>query len=207
MGKEGLSPSAFAYEKMYHALSQHGDITPTMWESICAISSFRRFPKGELLQEEGRGCRHIYFIVKGICSCFLQQEDRESVLAFAKEGEFCTSCHSLFSKNSSFLNIKTLEPTEVICIPATGHETLCREYPEIACLFYKLLELHVCKLEEMIYRMRCFDAMERVTHFMQTDNQKELIKRIPQYYIASYLNMAPETFSKILKSFLSMRSE
>lgn len=187
----------FAYKRLFTHLAQLCTVSESMWEYICDNSTFQSFSKDELLLAEDRECAHIYFIARGFCSCFYQKDGKECVMQFAREGDFCASYHSFLSKNKSFLSIKATEHTDVICIHRDHFEQLWKDYPEFITLFCRILESHVVSIEDRIYRMRSNQAGDRVKHYLRTKEIQNLKKHVPQYSIASYLNMTPETFAKI----------
>lgn len=185
------------YEKMFAVMNNYHPVSESLRELIYDNSTPVRFMKGELLLTENRECNVLFFIVGGFCSCFFNKDGKEGIMRFAGEGDFCTSWHGFLGKQRSLINIKATEDTMVVCFRREHFDKLWEESAEFVAVIYRVLEMFAIESEEKAFRMRSNLAEGRVKHFMDTHEIHYLMKHVPRYNIASYLNMTQETFSKI----------
>lgn len=185
------------YEKMFVAMGGYHPISEELREAVYANSTWLCFSKGELLQVENEHCNTLFFIVEGFCSCYYNKDGKEWCLRFSGDGSFCTSWYSLLGDRRSNVNIKATEETAVIGLSREVFNGLRGEYPDFAAVIQKVMEEYVVQNESRFFMMRSNDAEGRVRHCMATSEIYYLLKHVPRYSIASYLDMTQETFSKI----------
>lgn len=193
-------PYDIAYEKMFVAMNMFHLLPEDLRGIVYENSLLLQFPKGEFLLTESRECNMLFFIVNGFCSCFYNKDGKECILRFAGENCFCTSWHSFLGKHKSLINIKATEDMIVIGFKRENFERLCDVSPEFVMIFCKVLEQFAIESEEKTFHMRSNRAEDRVRHCIDTREIHYLMKYVPRYKIASYLDMTQETFSKILTS-------
>ena len=198
MGSNGEVSYESIYQKLFTTMDEYSLISPDFRKDIYEHSSVYDFSKGDMLLTDSKDCNMLYYIAEGFCSCFYNKDGREFVMRFFGENSFCTSWHSFFSKQKSFVAIKAMEKTVAIGIKREQFDWLCHVNPEFMLLVERILEKYVIEIEEHYFRMRSLLARGRITHYMDNHEIHYLMKHVPRYYIASYLNMTHETFSKIL---------
>lgn len=186
-----------AYEKMFTAMNRYHPVSESLREMIYDNSVSSQFSKGELLLTESRECNMLFFIASGFCSCFYNKDGKECIMRFAGEENFCTSWHSFFGKQRSLINIKATEDTMTVYFTREHFDKLWDESTEFVAVICRILEMYAIESEEKIFRMRSNQAEGRVRHYMDTHEIHYLMKHVPRYNIASYLDMTQETFSKI----------
>ena len=185
------------YEKMFTVMNNYHPVSESLRELIYDNSAPVRFTKGELLLTENRECNVLFFIAGGFCSCFYNKDGKECIIRFAGDGNFCTSWHSFLGKQRSLINIKATEDTTAVCFKREQFDKLWEESTEFVAVICRVLEMYAIESEEKTFRMRSNQAEGRVRHCMDTREIHYLMKHVPRYNIASYLNMTQETFSKI----------
>lgn len=190
-------PYDSVYKEMFTYLGKYHLISEELSEAIYEVSTVVEFKKGELLLAENRDCNSLYFIVRGFCSCYYGKEGKDCIMGFAREGDFCVSYHSFLGRRKSLFSIKATEDTTAVSISRENFENLWLKYSEFISLFCIILESIVIENEEKMYIMRSNKAEGRVKHYMGTRDIQFLLKHVPQYSIASFLDMTPETFAKI----------
>lgn len=198
MGKSGEITYDAIYQKLFTAMEEYLLISTDFKRYIYEHSSVYDFEKGDVLLMDHKDCNIMYYIVEGFCSSYYNKDGREFVMQFFCENSFCTSWHSFLGKQKSFVAVKAVEKTTVIGIKREQFDWLSRISPEFSLFMARILEKHIIEIEEHNYRMRSLPARERVAHYMDSHEIYYLMKHVPRYSIASYLNMTQETFSKIL---------
>lgn len=185
------------YQKMCTYLQDYYPVSEELNETLFRLSAIQNFKKGELLVSEDWECNNLYFIIRGFCSCYYNKDGKEFVMRYIKEGDFGLLFHAFLGKKKALLNIKATENTDVLCLNRDNFEYLRNNFKDFALLFYNVVERFVIEHEEMYYRMRSNDAQERVKHYKDAHHIQFLLQHVPQYSIATFLNMTPETFAKI----------
>ena len=139
--------------------------------------------------------KYLYFVIKGLARKFFLKGKEEIITQIAKEGELISSSVSYFSGLPSGYVIETVEPTTFYSLHHDRAEQLYIRYPKLERLSRLIItELFLQKEVWELERIR-YSTKERFLRFM-TDNP-ELFQRVPQKYLASYLNIKPETFSRL----------
>ena len=148
-----------------------------------------KFAKNELILKEGETCTNIYWVVKGLVRQFYFKNDKELTEYMATENTIVMCIESLFREQPSQLQIKALEPTILIALPKADLEAVAMKSVNIQILYHKILE------ESLILSQRFESAQDRYQKLVK--NQPQLVLRAPLVYIASYLQMTPETLSRV----------
>lgn len=180
-----------SFVRMYEATSAG------YFEELCKRLSVKNFSKGEIILSEGQVCDHIYFLADGFCFSYYVRDGKEFIMDLFSRGEFCVLYHSFFARRNSLFTVKTSEYSTLLLLGYSDFMTLFREFPGFRQLMFQIAIHRFVRQESVEYVFRCFTAEERIVHFCQLHQLQEWIQHIPQYRIASWLNMAPETFAKI----------
>ncbi|HXB93429.1 MAG TPA: Crp/Fnr family transcriptional regulator [Puia sp.] len=162
----------------------------------------RNFDKRQPLLQIGEVENYMNFVVKGLARMYFCRGKTEVITNIAKEGELLSSSASFLSGTPSYYIVETLEPTTFLSLSRQHLDKLYRESPRIERLGRLMTTHFVLQKEEWELECMRLDTRERFLHFVESN--PELMERVPQKYLASYLNMKPETFSR-LKHLLKKR--
>ena len=157
----------------------------------------KRYKKGDHLLAEGEICRHIFFIESGLVRYYLNKDGEERTSYFNKEGEFVCLYTSFLPQTPSTTNIQALEDCSVWMISFEGIQH-----------FYKEVE-HGERFGRMALETVFLSAIAQIASFY-TDTPEmryqqflldypAIVQRIPQYHIASYVGVKPQSLSRIRK--------
>lgn len=155
----------------------------------------RNFDKKELLLNAGEVESYLNFVVKGLVRKYFLKGRTEVITQIAKEGEFVNSSASFLAGTPSPYVVETLEPSTFLSITRQQLEKLYEESPRIERLGRIAITHLFLQREEWEHECLRLDTRERFMHFIK--NNADLVQRVPQKYLASYLNMKPETFSRL----------
>lgn len=201
-GSEMGCKKELPYDEMYQLvvkhLKQYYPVSDEVIDAIWERSRMIVYNKKEIVVFEGTKLNSLFFVIKGCCASFYYKEDgQESICRFMPEGEFCFLPHAFLNEKDSQLNIKAM--TEVTLLSLNRDHYLClkNQYPAFNELVHIILEQSSIENELHYYHIRRYNATERIQKAFSTSKIQRLQKQIPQCYIASYLNIAPETFSNI----------
>ena len=157
-----------------------------------------KFQKGEIILREGDICENIYWVAKGLVRQFYYKNDKELTEYMATEDNIVMSIESLFKEQPSSQQIVALEPTILFALPKREleHEAV----RNIQMLYRKILEESLIISQVHADMLRFESAQERYAKLVKRSPQ--LVLRAPLVYIASYLQMTPETLSRVRTSAL-----
>ncbi len=159
-----------------------------------------KFQKGEMILKEGEVCKNIYWVVKGLVRQFYYKNDKELTEYMAVENTIFMSIESLFKEAPSHQQIQALEPTIVFALPKSQLEYQAVRNVNIQMLYRKILEESLILSQIHADMLRFESAPERYAKLVKRNPQ--LVLRAPLVYIASYLQMTPETLSRVRTSAL-----
>lgn len=186
------------FQKYVMLLKNGYQISNELIEAIWECSRLMVYDKKELIVTEGSKINSLFLVIDGFCACFYYREDgQESICCFSTSGEFCMLPHAFMSDKKSLLNIKAMTKSTLLCISRENYTVLKEQYPEFNLLTQLIFEKTSIEYELHYYYLRRYDAKERIRIALGAPKIQYLQKHIPQCYIASYLNIAPETFSSI----------
>ncbi len=189
------SPYKTALDELYSYLYRFTHLTKTEFSQMLRYVEFREFDKRVRILNRGEVERHVNLVAKGLVRKFLEVRNEEITLQLATEGQTVYSEISFHSQVPSETVLETLEPTILISISYTGLEEIFASMP-------KAERLGRLVVSDMFIRkdLRYFDQLEkpirqRFLEYVRSNPQ--ILQRVPQKYIASYLNIKPETFSRL----------
>ncbi len=158
----------------------------------------KTFDKKTLIVEEGHKCNYIYFILQGSAYSFITDEKTEKhALQFALEGFWISDLYSFYANRNAIYTIETLEPTTVLMLTRENFEKACCTIPMIERFFRILIQNAYIALQYRLAKTNSEDAEHRYNEFAKS--HADFTQRIPQYLIASYLGIKPQSLSRIRK--------
>lgn len=177
-------------------------LTPEDFSLLAEKITVRSFDKRELLLRPGEIEQYMNFVISGLARMYFCKGRDEVILNLAKEKELISASSSFLSGTPSNYYIETLEPTTLLSITRDDLERVYRQNSRIERLGREMITHFVLEKEEWEHACMRLDTRERFLQFVERN--PELVQRVPQKYLASYLNMKPETFSR-LKHLLKKR--
>ena len=154
-----------------------------------------KFAKGEIILGEGEVCRHIYYIEKGLVRQFYFKKGKDVTEHMAPEGEIIMCIESLFKEEPTHLQVEALEPVLIYALPKSKLEEVALHNVNIQILYRKILEESLINSQIHADFVRFVTAQDRYKRLCKLSPQLAL--RAPLVYIASYLQMTPETLSRV----------
>lgn len=154
-----------------------------------------KFAKNEVILKEGEVCRNIYWVVKGLVRQFYYKNNKELTEYMAPENNIVMCIESLFNEEPTHLQIMAIEPTLLYALPKAELEAVAMKSVNIQILYRKILEESLILSQKHADMLRFESAQDRYHKLVK--RQPQLILRAPLVYIASYLQMTPETLSRV----------
>ena len=154
--------------------------------------------KGEILLRPGEVCRHSFFVEKGLLRSYtVDNSGKEHIIQFGSENWIVSDRSSAFFNESSDLFIDAIEDTHVVLISSD----FINEASEISSSFRNFnqiaLQNHIRHQQKRINLLLSASAETRYMNFIKL--YPDLTLRVPQWMIASYLGITPESLSRVRK--------
>jgi CRP-like cAMP-binding protein len=165
------------------------------WEIIRNSFVERSIPQKTILLNEGEISTHLFFIKKGCLRMWLNKDGKDITLQFFFEDQAVASIDSLMSCHPSQFSIESIEPCIILSLKKSDMEKLFHLYPEIKDGFQDIL-FQRFKNYANLFLSRIRDTPQE-RYYDLIRNHPEIIKRVPQHYIASYLGITPVSLSRI----------
>ena len=154
-----------------------------------------KFAKGERILGEGDVCKNIYWIVKGLVRQYYYKNGKELTEYMAAENSIMMSIESLFRESPSTQLMQAIEPSVIYALPKAELEAVAMRSVNIQILYRKILEESLIISQQRADMLRFESAQDRYQKLVKRAPQ--LVLRAPLVYIASYLQMTPETLSRV----------
>jgi CRP-like cAMP-binding protein len=165
------------------------------------LSHFRlvSYAKKDLLLQEGHVCTQKFFIVEGLVRSYhLDSKGNEKINQFAIENWWITNVESFVTGTPSSSSIEAIEPTLVLSIDKNTIESLYIKFPKLERYFRIITENMLIAIQR---RYEVFLQLKSKARYLNFMNQlPEFSQRVPQYMIASYLEITPEYLSELRKA-------
>lgn len=163
---------------------------------ICSHFQDKDFKEGEYLFSEGKVCKTLFFIDTGILRIVTtNQKGTDVTYYFIDDKQFCTILQSFNEETIASEGIQACCDTHVLAISKKKLLELYQKLPLMADL---INEIHQQRMLEKIRLKNAYsgqDAVERYQVFLS--EQPQIAYRVPLNYIASYLNVTPQSLSRI----------
>lgn len=154
-----------------------------------------KYGKGEMILAEGEVCRGISYIEKGLVRQFYNKNGKEVTEHLGVDHTIFMCIESLFKEKPSRLQVEALEATLVYILPKSKLEAAAIRNVNIQMLYRKILEESLIQSQVHADLMRFETAPNKYKRLCELSPQ--VVLRAPLTYIASYLQMTPETLSRI----------
>ena len=154
-----------------------------------------KYGKGEKILQEGEVCRNISYIEKGLVRQFYFKNGKEVTEHLGVDHSIFMCIESLFKEEPTRLQMEALEPTLVYALPKAKLEAAAMRNVNIQMLYRKILEESLIQSQIHADLVRFESAPNRYKRLC--DLSPQVVLRAPLTYIANYLQMTPETLSRI----------
>ena len=186
-------------KKMTSALIKHIKKTLPLSESdlVNFLSEFKtiQLKKGEYFIREGQLKKELGLIVKGCMFCYYNKGGEQVIDEFSLDYEFITDYFSYLTNTPAEKNVKCIEDTELLVLPFKVLKSEYSNKPNIEKIGRIMAEGLFINWHQKAKSLMLDDAETRYLKLIS--KRSDLVQRVPQYLIASFLNIKPETLSRI----------
>lgn len=157
----------------------------------------RKFEKGTILLREGQVSRECYFTIQGCVRSYQILEGEERTTAFLVEGEPVASLVSYLNNSPANHYFECVEDSLLAVLGYEQEQELYQKYPKFEALCRNSIEQEFGKQQLVLQNYLTKNPEERYRMLLET--RPELLQRVPQYHLASFLGVQPESLSRIKK--------
>ncbi len=190
-----LNNNPLLLEYAHRYLQRFMPITIEELKELVSYCEIRQFDKRAVLVNEGEVDNYLNMVVKGLVMKYIRVKNSDMILQLATEGHVIDSEISFLTRKPSLVVVETLEPTIMVSLTFDKMEEALDNYTHGEKLGRLILTGMYVKKEESRYNRLLKSPRERFLDYVNL--HPHMLQRVPQKYLASYLNIKPETFSRM----------
>ncbi|MEY4904981.1 MAG: hypothetical protein RLZZ292_2796 [Bacteroidota bacterium] len=174
-------------------------------DAFLSILEVKQVKKKEFLLQEGKICTKITFINSGCMRIFFNVDGEENTIQFFFQDSWYTDYSSFLTGLPTVENMQALEPCEVVQFSKKDLYVLYDRYPVFDRVGRVLAENAFRSVSRLNQMLANEEPEQRYLSLLE--KRPEVVERIPQHYIASYLGIKPESLSRIRKRIFDARKK
>lgn len=175
-----------------------GDFSTVDIDLFLNSFSEKTIAKGEHFLVNGQVSKHIAYIKSGLMMYYKINKGIEIPADFTKEYEWLAYLKSFTTDTPSDMSIKALEESHLLILSKESMGKLFASQPKFMAIKSYYVELSFIRNSQHASNLATLNAKQRYEKFVQ--DFPDLVQRIPQYHIASYLGIKPQSLSRVRKS-------
>ena len=184
-------------QEIIRYISQFTQLSQGEMEEIVRTMKFKTFKKGTILLKEGQIAKLCYFVLKGCIRQYFLVDGEEKTTNFYTEGQPVTPYEGTFKRAPSRYYRACVEDTTVTTSTPEDQAAFFEKLPRLEAVSYLAMEEELGKTQEQLTSFVLRSPEERYLYLLNT--RPDLIDRVPQYQLASYLGVTAESLSRIRK--------
>jgi len=165
------------------------------WSEFSHLFKYQDIAAKTILLREGEISKKAYYIEKGCIRLWFNNDGKEVTFQFFFEGQAVSSIESFNGNHESVFNIETIEPCTLRIITKKDFQMMLDTSPSMA----KTVQEHI--FQRLLFYQHLFlsrikdNPQKRYEELIKS--QPQILQRVPQHYIASYLGITPVSLSRI----------
>src|SRR4051794_24283880 len=180
------------FELLFKAINEKVNLTSREEESCISFFTPKKLRKKQYLLQEGDVCKYTAFVEKGLLRSYtVDDKGYEQIVQFAIEGWWISDIYSFLTEEPSPYNIDAFEDAELLLLTKNSNEAMLEQVPKMEKYFRILSQNALVAMQRRLVGSFSRSAEEKYTGLIKT--YPNIIQRVPQHMIASYLGITPET--------------
>jgi CRP-like cAMP-binding protein len=180
---------------MFLRLMNELQCDPDTWKQCQRWFRALEVPAKATLLREGEVAETMYIVKSGCLRLWFNNDGKDVTFQFFFENQPVSSLESFLSGEPSLFSLESLDPTRMVAIGRRDWDTLCEQIPRVRELFTGFLVKRLTDYGHL-FLSRIKDPPERRYETLLREHP-EIVQRVPQHYIASYLGITPVSLSRI----------
>lgn len=185
------------FDRLKTRLSEEVYLTDEDWSLLVKHIQYKELLKNEILLRSNEVASWAVFLVEGILRIYNHHDGREYTRNIFTSGDFFTESGSFFSGKSFGFQIDALENTKIFLLPKEAMAELESKSDAFRNFFRKQMEKALIFFTKRTLETQ-LSGLERYNELRRT--RPGLVGKVPQYILASYLNLTPEACSRIQRT-------
>jgi CRP-like cAMP-binding protein len=172
-----------------------GSISKEQFQAFTPYFKFRKFDKKELILDQGQVDDHLNVVVEGLVRKYVLTGKNDVTLQLATEGHIIQSEISFHTRTPSAVRLETIEPTILVSMTYESVQAILEKFPVAEGLGRAMIIQMFIKKDSRYFNQIGKSTREKFLDYV--NNHPHMLQRVPQKILASYLNIKPETFSRL----------
>ena len=182
-------------ETVYTYFKRFIDMSREEFDFIAPFFEIRKFDKKTKVLKIGETDKYFNIIMKGLARKYLMVKKKEVTIQLSTEGHMIHSEISFNLQKPSDCIIEAIEPVTFLSMSFDNIQMIYQKYPKTEKLGRLIISEMFIKKDQRDFKQLNKTIRERFLEYM--NNHPDMLQRVPQKYLASYLNIKPETFSRL----------
>ncbi len=179
---------------LFDFISKYIDINEDEKNALVSLDLFRTFKKGSILLKEGEKSKESYFVLKGCIRTYYLVEGDEKTTAFYTEMDALTP-PCVITQTPSDYYISCLEDSMILVSNSDMEEEVNAKFPKFDVMCRKFSEELLAKQRIDFDEFKTSSPEQRYLNVLE--KRPDLIQRVPQHQLASYLGIQPQSLSRL----------
>lgn len=179
---------------LFDFISKYISLTEDEKNALLSLNLFHSVKKGTVLLKEGQKSKESYFVLKGCIRVYYIIDGEEKTTAFYTELDALTP-HCVTNNSTSDYFISCVEDCIILISNTDMSEEVNRKFPKFDTMCRMLSEELLAKKQIDFDEFKTSSPEQRYLNLMQ--KRPDLIQRVPQHQLASYLGIKPQSLSRL----------
>jgi CRP-like cAMP-binding protein len=197
------NPLRYMFGQIEKSIARFINLEQAEFEVFKNLLTHQHVNKKEILLRKGQDCRNIYFINQGCLRYYYLVDGEEKTAQFFFENSWYTDYESFLSGYPTENYVNALEETELLCLERNNLQKLYRDVPKFERFGRIMAENSYLGIRHRTKTLTNLSAEDRYLNLMR--ERPKILERVPLHYIASYLNIRPQSLSRIRKRLANKR--
>jgi CRP-like cAMP-binding protein len=189
------------FDLLFAQIAQKVALSDREKEDLQPFFTYKKLRKRQFLLQEGDICKQLAFVIKGAVKSYtIDEKGHEHISLLGWEGWWISDFRSFIYSEAAMLTIDAIEDTELLLITKPDYEEMMLKVPVMERYFRILYQNSLVTKDRRLISSNTYTAEEKYHELIESYPQ--ILERMPQHLIASFLGLTPETFSRVKRKFL-----